>query len=151
MNDRQEKDETIIGIYEQLTVLLSTKIENLSLLETTKESSLDRLELFRNKEELLRHEESLKSKRVAVENLQQRADEWEVQFEGNSRIVNENFENAVHAGMKVDDQGTMRFHNETVKLLLDGYVQNKSDILSNQQAKNNLYFQLVEQLNTKKR
>lgn len=133
---RLEKDNSIIFIYKQLLEKLEEEINK---------DTISELQLYRMKEEQIRYEESLKTKQFAVEHLQQRADEWEVQFEENSRIVNENF------GQALREADSIQKNNETLELLINGYYQNKDSILKDQQAMNNLYYQLVEHINKKKR
>lgn len=143
---RVEKDKEVIRTYEALISKLNDRIYDLGLPDQTgPNQEADSLEYWRLKEELIRHQESLISKKTAIANLQKRADEWEVQFEENSRVVNENFQEAIELAQ------SRKISNQTLCLLVDGYFQNEQDIKSNQQAKNNLYYQLVEQLNGKKR
>ena len=142
---RLEKDKHILSVYENLIKHL--KIDILAL-EQTDHSLEDDITLCRFSEELLRHEESFKSKQFAVDYLQQRADEWEVQFEENSRIVNETFEKALQEARS--KYNTPNGVSVILKELIDGYDKNPQDVLSDQQTKNNLYYQIVDQLNSKK-
>ncbi len=148
---RQEKDKEIIKTYEDLVTLIAEKMKYASHYTTALQPHIGGLEFYRDKEELLRHQESLTSKKYAADMLQARADQWEVQFEENSRIVNENFEEAVRIGHQRRNASETINQGMVLGELLKGYEKDPTAVLADQQVKNNLYYQIVDQLNTKKR
>lgn len=135
VKSRLDNDKKIIETYEGLIVVLE---------EELKKPMLPKIDYWRIKEELLRHDQTLSAKKVAFSNLQQRADEWEVQFEENSRIVNEGFDSVMEFSVA---RSKSPLATNILKGLIDGYEASKDSVLSDQQVKNNLYYQLVEQLN----